>query len=176
MTDAPMEEESPRRPLTRARKARCGVHIKIPLLPVELQQAVFDGYVWMGPERPNKMLVKDAKAQLERLMTIRLVYSGTAVRYFGEMVKLKFQLHMKKRSDERNADPNKNQMLRSIFYRCAEAADLAAGSLYSVMAHHSDQGAFDGLKQVLGMHKDQVEAWEAVEKEHPTLMQNFPGM
>ena len=176
MAEAPVEDESPRRPLTRARKACCGAHIKISLLPVELQQAVFDAYVWMGPERPMKMLVEDAKEQLERIMTIRLVYKGTAIRYFGEMVKLKFQLHMKMRSQERNADPNKNQMLRSIFYRCADAADLAAGALYSAMAPHNDQAAFDGLKQVLGMHKDQAEAWEAVEKEHPTLMQNFPGM
>ena len=175
--DLPLEGASPKHPLTRAHKAPCcAARTNIGSLPVELQAKVFDTHVWLGPERRNAMPVDEAKVRMERLLTIRLVSSGLAACYFGDMARIKFQLHMRKRSKERDEDPNKNQMLRSIFYRCSEAADLAAVSLYSVMAPMNDQAAFEGLKRVLGMHKEQVEAWEEVEKDHPGLMHNFPGM
>jgi len=176
MNDAPGETTSPKRPLTRARKTRCCARTNIGSLPVELQAKVFDTFVWLGTECRNSMPVGEAKVRLERLLTMRLVTTGLATCYLGDMARIKFQLHMQKRCNERAADPNRNQMLRSIFYRCAEAADMTAVSLYSIMAPQSDKAAFEGLKQILGMHKDQVVAWEAVEKEHPGLMQNFPGM
>ena len=125
--DLPLEGASPKHPLTRAHKAPCcAARTNIGSLPVELQAKVFDTHVWLGPERRNAMPVDEAKVRMERLLTIRLVSSGLAACYFGDMARIKFQLHMRKRSKERDEDPNKNQMLRSIFYRCSEAADLAA--------------------------------------------------
>ena len=145
-------------------------------LPGELQAKVFDRFVWVGNVPREIEGIDEAKQALENILPVRLVSQGLAGAYLGDMSRINFHLHIKKRQDERDADPNKNQLMRSIFHRCAEAADLACVTLYQTMAKESDDAAYVGMKQMLVMHSDQKKAWEEVEKEHPELAQTLPNI
>ena len=145
-------------------------------LPVELQVNVFDRFVWLGSLPREIEGMDEAKQVLENMLVVRLVTQGLARAYLGDMSRINFHVHIKKRGDERDADPNKNQLMRSIFHRCAEAADLACITLYQTMAKESDEAAYVGMKQMMVMHSDQTKAWEEVEKEHPELVQTLPNI